>query len=66
MQGDQNNHGKYHNDYAKQGKMINQYNQHVSVLNNHGNEEQKKKNKILNQDNQSHNQHVKYPKQIYQ
>ena len=45
MQGDQNNHGKYHNDYAKQGKMINQYNQHVSVLNNHGNEEQKKKTK---------------------
>ena len=43
MQGDQNNHGKYHNDYAKQGKMINQYNQHVSVLNNHGNEAQKKK-----------------------
>ena len=43
MQGGQNNHGKYQNDYAKQGKMINQYNQHVSVLNNHGNEAQKKK-----------------------
>ena len=42
MQGDQNNHGKYQNDYAKQGKMINQYNQHVNVLNKHGNEVQKK------------------------
>ena len=39
------------NDYAKQGKMINQYNQHVNVLNKHDNEAQKKSKssiKIIN------------------
>ena len=44
MQGGQNNHGIYQNDYARQGKMINQYNQHVNVLNKHGNEAQKNQN----------------------
>ena len=49
--GNQNKHGQNHNDYAKQGKMINQYNQHVNVLNKHGNEAQKKSKssiKIIN------------------
>ena len=32
------------NDYAKQCKMINQYNQHVNVLNKHDNEAQKNQN----------------------
>ena len=32
------------NDYAKQGKMINQYNHHVNVLNKYGNEAQKNQN----------------------
>ena len=35
MQGGQNNHGKYQNDYAKQGKMINQY---INVPNKYINE----------------------------
>ena len=42
MQGDQNNHGKEQNHYAKQGKMINQYNQHVKISNEYINEAQRK------------------------
>ena len=38
MQGDQNNHGEYQNHYAKRNKIGNQYNQHVNILNEYGNE----------------------------
>ena len=68
MQGDQNNHGKYRNHYAKRNKIGNKYNQHVNISNKYGNEAQRKQ---LSQNHLSrrinhHNQHVKYPKQIYQ
>ena len=42
MQGDQNNHGKYRNHYAKQNKIGNQCNQHVNISNEYGNESQRK------------------------
>ena len=42
VQGDQNNHGKYQNHYAKRNKIGNQYNQHVNILNEYGNEAQRK------------------------
>ena len=38
MQGDQNNHGKYRNHYAKQNKIGNQCNQHVNISNEYDNE----------------------------
>ena len=42
MQGDQNNHGKYQNHYAKRNKIGDQYNQHVNISNEYGNEAQRK------------------------
>ena len=60
MRGDQNNHGQNQNHYAKQGKMTNQYNQHVNVPNKYNNEAHKKNHgiespiKIINH----HNQHI--------
>ena len=42
MQGDQNSHGKYQNHYAKRNKIGNQYNQHVNISNEYGNEAQRK------------------------
>ena len=39
---DPNNHGKYQNNYAKQNKIDNQYSQHVDILNEYGNEAQRK------------------------
>ena len=42
MQGNQNNHGKYQNHYAKQNKIGNQCNQHVNISNEYGNEVQRK------------------------
>ena len=39
---DPNNHGKYQNHYAKQNKIDNQYSQHVDILNEYGNEAQRK------------------------
>ena len=68
MQGDQNNHGKEQNHYAKQGKMINQFNQHVNVSNEYDNEAQRKylsQNPLSRRINH-HNQHVKCLKQINQ
>ena len=38
MQGDQNNHGKYRNHYAKRNKIGYQCNQHVNISNKYGNE----------------------------
>ena len=65
MQGDQNSHGKYQNHYAKRNKIGNQYNQHVNISNEYGNEAQRK---YLSQNPLSirinnRNQHVKYLKQ---
>ena len=68
MQGDQNNHGKSQNHYAKQSKISNQCNQHINISNKYGNEVLKKElfqNPRLRQIGH-HNQHVKYIKQIYQ
>ena len=42
MQGDQNNHGKNQNHYAKRNKMSNRYNQNVNILNKYSNEAHKK------------------------
>ena len=42
MQGDQNNHGKSQNHYAKQSKISNQSNQHVNISNKCSNEVLKK------------------------
>ena len=42
MQGDQNNHGKNQNHYAKWNKMSNLYNQHINIPNKYSNEVQKK------------------------
>ena len=38
MQGDQNNHGKDQNHYAKRNKMNSWYNQHVNISNEYDNE----------------------------
>ena len=38
MQGDQNNHGKNQNHYAKQSKISNRCNQHVNIPNEYSNE----------------------------
>ena len=68
MQGGQNNHDKYQNHYAKRNKIGNQYNQHVNISNEYGNEAQRKylsQNPLSRRINH-HNQHVKYLKQIYQ
>ena len=68
MQGDQNSHGKYQNHYAKRNKIGNQYNQHVNISNEYGNEAQRKylSQNPLSRGINHHNQHVKYLKQIYQ
>ena len=42
MQGDQKNHGKYRNHYAKRNKIGSQCNQHVNISNEYGNEAQRK------------------------
>ena len=42
MQGDQNNHGKNQNHYAKQSKISNRCNQHVNIPNKYSNEVRKK------------------------
>ena len=42
VQGDPNNHGKYQNHYAKRNKIGDQYNQHVNISNEYGNEAQRK------------------------
>ena len=38
MQGDQNSHGKYQNQYTERNKIGNQYNQHANTSNEHGNQ----------------------------
>ena len=38
MWNDQNEHGKKQDHYAKQCKIIDQYNQHINLLNEYGNE----------------------------
>ena len=52
-----------YNDYAKQGKMINQYNQHVNVSNKYSDEAQKKspQSESSIKINKHHNQHVNVP-----
>ena len=42
IQGDQNNHGKYRNHYAKRNKIGNQCNQHINIPNEYDNEVQRK------------------------
>ena len=38
MWGDQNDHGKNQSHYAKQEKILNQYNHHINVSNDYSNE----------------------------
>ena len=38
MWSEQNNHGKNQSHYAKQDKILNQYNQHINVSNDYSNE----------------------------